>query len=58
MIPSIGVEQKLDGGVDSVPPYKVCEVLDGELTHDIHILLKWEFIVKCCKGSKISKSAI
>jgi len=46
----------LDGLVDSAPPGKCCEVLDGELTHeewdendtenfadsdDAHILLKW-----------------
>ena len=51
-----GVKQKFDGGVDSVPSDKGCEVLDGELTHkewdendsknfadsdDSHILLKW-----------------
>ena len=55
MIPSDGVKQKLDGVVDSGPPDKGCEVLDGELTHeywdendsenfavnnDIHISLK------------------
>ena len=52
MIPPDGVKRKLDGVVDSVPPHKDCEVLDGELTHetdsenfadsdDAHILLKW-----------------
>ena len=34
MIPPDGVEQKLDGVVDSVPPGKGCKVLDGELTHE------------------------
>ena len=29
-----GVKQKFDGVVDSVPPDKGCEVLDGELTHE------------------------
>ena len=32
-IPLDGVKLKLDGVVDSVPPDKGCEVLDGELTH-------------------------
>ena len=56
MIPPDGAKQKLDGVVDSVPPDKGCESLDGELTHeywdendsedfadttDGHILLKW-----------------
>ena len=34
MIPPDGVKQKLDGVVDSVPPDKGCEVLDGELTYE------------------------
>ena len=34
MIPSGGVRQKLDGVVDSFPPDKGCEMLDGELTHE------------------------
>ena len=34
MIPPDGVNRKLDAMVDSVPPDKGCEVLDGELTHD------------------------
>ena len=34
MIPADGVKQKLDGVVDSVPPDKGCEVLDGELTNE------------------------
>ena len=29
MIPPDGAKQKLDGVVDSVPPDKGCEVLDG-----------------------------
>ena len=56
MIPPDGAKQELDGVVGSVPPYKGCEVLDGELTDeqwnqndsekfadkvDGHILLKW-----------------
>ena len=32
MIPPDGVKRKLDVAVDSVPPYKGCEVLDVELT--------------------------
>ena len=62
MIPPDGFRQKLDGVVDSVPPDKGCEVLDGELTHeyqdendsenfadsnDSHILLTWKVIIKC-----------
>ena len=57
MIPPGGVKRKLDGLVDSVPPHKGCEMLDGEVTDeewdengsetfadsdDAHILLKWE----------------
>ena len=34
MIPPDGVKCKLDGEVEGVPPYKRCEVLDGELTHE------------------------
>ena len=34
MILSDGVKRKLYGVVDSVPPDKSCEVLDGELTHE------------------------
>ena len=34
MIPPDGVEQKLDGVVDSVPPDKGCEMFDGKLTHE------------------------
>ena len=34
MIPPDGVKLKFDGVVDSVPPNKECEVLDGELTHE------------------------
>ena len=56
MIPLGGVQQKLDGVVDSVPLDKGCEVLDDDWTHeqldendsenfadsdDGHILLKW-----------------
>ena len=33
MIPPDAVKRKLNGVVDSVPPEKGCEVLDGELTH-------------------------
>ena len=33
MIPPDGVKRKLDGVVDSVPPDKDCQVLDGQLTH-------------------------
>jgi len=55
MIPQDNVSWRLDGLVDSAPPGKCCEVLDGELTHeewdendtenfadsdDAHILLK------------------
>ena len=74
MIPPDGVEQRLDGVVDSIPPDKGCEVLDGELTHgkwdendsenfadsdDSRILLKWVgVIIKCYEGGQISKSAI
>ena len=32
MIPPDGVNRKLDGMVDSVPPDNGCELLDGELT--------------------------
>ena len=50
------IKGKLDGVVNSFPPEKSCEMLDGELTHeewdendsenfadsdDSHILLKW-----------------
>ena len=64
----------LDVVVDSVPPDKGCEVLDGEFTHekwdennsensadspDSHVLLKWGGVItKCYEGWKISKSAI
>ena len=34
LIPPDGVKRKLDGVVDSVPPDKGCEVLDGGLTHE------------------------
>ena len=34
MIPPDGVKWKLDKRVDSVPPYKGCVVLDGELNHE------------------------
>ena len=34
IIPPDGVKQKLNGVVDSVPPDKGCEVLEGEFTHD------------------------
>ena len=34
MIPPDGAKHKLDGVVDSFPPDKDCEVLDGELTHE------------------------
>ena len=34
MIPPDSVKVKLDGVIDSVPPDKGCEVLDGELTHE------------------------
>ena len=34
MIPPDSVERKLDGVIDSVPPDKGCEVLDGELTYE------------------------
>ena len=34
MIPPDGGKRKLDGAVDSVPPHKGCEELDGELTHE------------------------
>ena len=34
MIPPDIVKWKLDGVVDSVPPDKACQVLDGELTHE------------------------
>ena len=34
MIPPGGVNWKLDGVVDSTPPDKGREVLDGELTHE------------------------
>ena len=62
MIPPDCVKRKLDGVVESVPPDKGCEVLDGELTHkkwdendsenltdivDSHTLLKWGVIIKC-----------
>ena len=33
MIPSDGVKRKFYGAVDSVPPGKGCEVLDGELSY-------------------------
>ena len=62
MIPPDGVTRILNGVVDSVLPDKDCEVLGGELTHEYwdendsenfanshnsHILLKWEVIIKC-----------
>ena len=34
MVPPDCAKQKLDGVVDSVPPVKAFEVLDGELAHD------------------------
>jgi len=34
VIPPESVERKLEGVVDSVPPDKDYEVLDGELTHE------------------------
>ena len=34
MIPPDSSKRKLDGVVDSVPPEKGCEMLDGELTHE------------------------
>ena len=34
MIPPDGIKRILDGVVESVPPDKGCEVLDGELTHE------------------------
>jgi len=34
MIPPEGVKRLLDGLVDSVPPGKCCEVLDGKLAHE------------------------
>ena len=34
MIPADGVKRKWDAVVDSVPPDKDFEVLDGELTHE------------------------
>ena len=72
MIPPDDVKRKLDGVVESVPPDKSCEVLDGELTHklwgeydsenfadsdDSHILLKWGVITKCYEGRKFQKIA-
>ena len=33
VIPPDGAKRKLDGVVESDPPDKSCEVLDGELTH-------------------------
>ena len=33
MIPPDGFKRELDGVIDSVPPDKGCEVLDGELTY-------------------------
>ena len=33
MIPPDCAKRKLGGVLDSVPPEKGCEVLDGELTH-------------------------
>ena len=34
MIPLDGVMRNLDGVVDSSPPDRGCEELDGELTHE------------------------
>ena len=34
MIPPDGIEWKLDGVVDSVPPDKGCRLLDGDLTRE------------------------
>ena len=34
MIPSDGVNRKLEGEVDTAPPDKGCEVLDGEMTNE------------------------
>jgi len=42
MIPSDGFEQKLDGVVDSVPPNKGCEVLDGELFMNNGMKIQWK----------------
>ena len=34
MTPPNGLKRILDGVVDSIPPSKGCEVLDGESTHE------------------------
>jgi len=69
MIPPDGVKRKLNGVVDSVPPDKCCEVLNGGVndeewdksdnrnvadSDDGHILVKWGVIIKCYVGSKVS----
>ena len=66
MIPPDDVKQMLDGVLDSVPPDKGFEVLDGGLTYeqwdendsknfddsdDSQLLLKWKgVIIKCYEG--------
>ena len=35
MIPPDGVKGKLNGMLGCVPPDKRCELLDGELTHEL-----------------------
>ena len=67
MIPPDGVKRKLNGVVDSVPPDKCCEVLNGGVndeewdksdnrnvadSDDGHILIKWGAIIKCYEGQK------
>ena len=42
MIPPDGIMQKFGGLVDSVPPDKSCEVLDGEFTHDYRVKIAVE----------------
>ena len=40
MTPPDGVKCEFDRVVDSVPPDKGCEVLDGELTHKMGVIIK------------------
>ena len=73
MILPDGVKWKFDGVVDSFPPKKNCEVLNGEWINeywekndsksfadsdDSYILLKWGVIIKCYEEGKKSKSSI
>ena len=49
MIPPDSVKRKLDGVVESVPPDRDCEVFDGELTHEMKLIVKVLLIVMMLK---------